>query len=78
MKDQLFQPLDIAGGWWTPVAEAEEASSRRKELTPRLFDGAHLTPRELGRIGRLLLNDGRWDGEQILEHVDLLTEPNVE
>lgn len=75
MKDRLFHPLNIAGGYWTPVTEGEEASSRRKELTPRLFDGAQLTPRELGRIGQLLLNDGRWHGEQVIENVDRLTEP---
>jgi CubicO group peptidase (beta-lactamase class C family) len=75
MKDRLFQPLGIPGGRWTSVTEPEGASSRRTALTPRLFDGAHLTPRELGRIGRLLLNDGRWNGEQIIENVDRLTEP---
>ncbi|PQJ34936.1 hypothetical protein BSZ35_10310 [Salinibacter sp. 10B] len=75
MKDRLFQPLGIPGGRWRAVTETERASSRRTALPPRLFDGAHLTPRELGRIGRLLLNDGRWHGEQVIENVDRLTEP---
>lgn len=75
MKERLFHPLDIAGGWWTPVTEVERSSRGRKELTPRLFDGSHLTPRHLVRIGRLILNDGRWDGEQLIENVDWLTEP---
>ena len=52
----------------------EAESSTREDFAPRLFDRAQLTPRELGRIGRLLLNDGRWNGEQVIKHGDRLTE----
>ena len=74
MKTHLLHPLDIPGGRWTAVTE-EAPSHGRDGWVPRLFDGAHLTPRELGRIGRLLLRDGRWNGERIIENGDLLTQP---
>jgi CubicO group peptidase (beta-lactamase class C family) len=75
MQHALFRPLDIPGGRWSAVTAGTASAPGGRGLTPRLFDGAHLTPRELGRIGRLLLNDGRWNGEPILENVDRLTEP---
>lgn len=75
MQNRLFRPLDIPGGRWSAVTEGRSSAPGGTGLTPRLFDGAHLTPRELGRIGRLLLNDGRWEGEPIIENGDRLTEP---
>lgn len=73
-KEELFLPLDIPGGRWASVDKITNQQSARG-LTPRLFDGAQLTARELLRIGRLLLQNGRWKGEQIIENVEPLTEP---
>jgi len=73
-KEELFLPLDIPGGRWSTVAEPPSKHSTRG-LTPRLFDGARLKPRELLRIGRLLLQDGRWKGKQVIENVTPLTQP---
>lgn len=54
----------------------EAESSTIEAFAPRLLGEAQQTPRELGRIGRLLLNDGRWKGKQVIENVDRLTEPS--
>ncbi len=74
VKEQILRPLGIPGGRWSAVGGPVDASSARG-LTPRLFDGARLTPRELLRVGRLLLQNGRWEGEQIIEDVGPLTDP---
>ncbi|PSQ85196.1 MAG: hypothetical protein BRD30_10935 [Bacteroidetes bacterium QH_2_63_10] len=76
MKDHFFLPLDIPGGRWQTVS-GESPAARSAELTPRLYDGAQLTARELGRIGRLLLQDGRWNGKHVIEDVTPLTEPTA-
>ena len=74
LKEQILRPLGIPGGRWSAVGGPVDAPSARR-LTPRLFDGARLTPRELLRVGRLLLQKGRWKGEQIIEDVGPLTHP---
>lgn len=73
MKEELFLPLDIPGGYWLAVEEQANRTSARG-LTPRFFDGAQLRPRELLRIGRLLLQNGRWKSKQIIENVEPLTQ----
>jgi len=74
MKEELFLPLDIPGGRWVAVGKTNNQQSARG-FPPRLFDGAHLTPRDLLHIGRLLLRNGRWKGKQIIETVEPLTQP---
>jgi len=75
MKEELFLPLDIPGGRWVAVGKINNQQSARG-FTLRLFDGAHLTPRELLRMGRLLLQNGRWKESQIIETVEPLTQPS--
>ena len=74
MKEELFLPLNIPGGRWLAVGKIENQQSARG-FTPRLFDGAHQTPRALLRIGRLLLQNGQWKGKQIIKNMELLTQP---
>lgn len=74
LKEQILRPLGIPGGRWSAVGGPVDSPSARG-LTPRLFDGAHLTPRELLRVGRLLLQNGRWSGEQIIGGLGPLTQP---
>ncbi len=83
MKERLFLPLEISGGWWQSVSERSESersvaspqSPQAEGLNMRLHDGAQLRPKALGRIGRMLLQDGQWKGETIIENLDPLTEP---
>ncbi|MFB6278417.1 MAG: serine hydrolase domain-containing protein [Salinibacter sp.] len=74
MKEELFLPLNIPGGRWVAVGKTENQQSARG-FTPRLFDGAHQTPRSLLRIGRLLLQNGRWKDKQIIKNMKPLIQP---
>ncbi len=80
MKERLFLPLGIPGGRWLWVSQNSESetsagSPQAPPLSMRLYDGAHLTARHLGRIGQMLLQGGQWKGKTITENLDLLTEP---
>lgn len=80
IKEGLFLPLGIPGGWWKSVSgksksEASAVSPQAVKLNMRLHDGAHLRARELGRIGRMLLQGGEWKGETIIENLRPLTDP---
>lgn len=72
---RILEPLGIPGERWLAVDEAlDEHRARGTGLTPRRYDGAHLTAAELGRIG-LLLRDGRWNGQVLLKDLGPLTRP---
>ncbi|WP_103018843.1 serine hydrolase domain-containing protein [Salinibacter altiplanensis] len=80
MKERLFLPLGIPGGRWLWVSQNSESetsagSPQARSLSVRLYDGAHLTARHLGRVGRMLLQDGQWKGKTIIENLAPLTEP---
>ena len=64
---RLFDPIGVEVGGWTYV-EGQD---------PQLAGGARLTARDWLRVGRLLLNDGAWNGEQVLPIglLDSLTAP---
>lgn len=77
LKRRILEPLGIPGGRWQPVdlAAAGGLHPEAGGLMPQLLDGAHLTPGELGRVGRLLLQGGRWNGEVLIEDIGPLTQP---
>jgi CubicO group peptidase (beta-lactamase class C family) len=64
---RFFDPVAIEVGDWARVDRQD----------PQLAGGAWLTARDWLRFGRLLLNDGRWEGEQLLPAglLDSLTAP---
>jgi CubicO group peptidase (beta-lactamase class C family) len=53
---RLFKPLGITTGRWR----------RFKSGVPDTATGLWLRPADLVKIGALLLNDGRWNGQQVL------------
>ena len=55
-RDRLFGPLGIDHWQWM-------AGSDRR---PSAASGLRLTARDLARVGRLLLNDGEWNGTQVV------------
>lgn len=55
-RERLFGPLGIDHWQWM-------AGSDRR---PSAASGLRLTARDLARIGRLLLNGGQWDGQQVV------------
>lgn len=58
---------------------AEVADWNRVDGDPQLAGGASLTARDWLRFGRLLLNDGRWDGESVIDPALMaeLTQPTA-
>ena len=55
-EKHLFEPLGIADHWW---------SSNSQGITFG-FSRLHLRPRDMAKIGYLYLNNGMWEGRQIL------------
>jgi CubicO group peptidase (beta-lactamase class C family) len=66
-RRRLFAPIGVTGDRWNEVDGKD----------PQLAGGARLTARNWLRFGRLLLNDGRWNGTQVLPAgvLDTLAQP---
>lgn len=56
-KEALFDPLGITDFSWAKMDASGEAAAA---------SGLRLRPRDLAKIGQLLLNDGGWNGRQII------------
>ncbi|HEY9854999.1 MAG TPA: serine hydrolase domain-containing protein, partial [Stenomitos sp.] len=56
LQDKLFLPLGIVDWTW----------HRDRAGNPDTFGGLALRPRDLARIGQLMLDQGRWQGRQVL------------
>lgn len=55
-REKLFTPLGIDQSSWTPGFNGEAAAA----------SGLRLTARDLARIGQMVLNGGRWGGQQVV------------
>jgi CubicO group peptidase (beta-lactamase class C family) len=55
-RANLFDPLGIGPTEWSKGLNGEPAPS----------SGLRMTPRDLARIGQLILNRGQWDGRQVV------------
>jgi CubicO group peptidase (beta-lactamase class C family) len=55
-RETLFQPLGIADVEWKPYKNGKIAAAA----------GLRLRPRDAAKIGQLVLNRGRWNGQQIV------------
>jgi CubicO group peptidase (beta-lactamase class C family) len=53
--EQLFRPLGITDFFW----ETDNG-------IPHAYSDLHLLPRDMAKIGLLVLQDGQWDGKQIV------------
>jgi len=61
-QEKLFDPLAIKAQWIKGFNREESAAS-----------GLRMRPRDLAKIGQLILNQGQWNGEQIVPKVWLDT-----
>lgn len=76
LRPRLFEPLGIEQTYWDTYGTTREIG----------FSGLHLTTESIARFGQLYLQDGVWDGEQLLpagwvaeatrEHTPNPDEPN--
>jgi CubicO group peptidase (beta-lactamase class C family) len=68
-RANLFDPLGIGPTEWSKGLNGEPAPS----------SGLRMTPRDLARIGQLILNRGQWDGRQVIpaEWLDRSFQPYV-
>ncbi len=55
-QERLFDPLGIVPGKWERSPQDEATGGF----------GLHLTARDMAKLGRLYLDEGRWEGEQIV------------
>jgi CubicO group peptidase (beta-lactamase class C family) len=55
-RDRLFGPLDISDFDWVRMPNGETAAA----------SGLRLRPRDAAKLGQLMLDDGRWNGRQVL------------
>jgi len=56
-RANLFEPLGIGATAWTNGLNGQPAPA----------SGLRMTPRDLARIGQLILNRGRWEGRQVIK-----------
>lgn len=56
-KSYLFNPLGIENVRWDHTSKKEVISSGKR---------VYMTPRDMAKIGQLILNEGMWNGKQIV------------
>ena len=68
-RAHLFKPLGISGAQWNRIGRDTDAGG-----------GLHLRPRDMARIGQLVLDGGRWNDRQIVSKawIDKSTSPLME
>jgi CubicO group peptidase (beta-lactamase class C family) len=67
-RAHLFKPLGISGEQWNRIGRDTDAGG-----------GLHLRPRDIARIGQLVLDGGRWNDRQIVSKawIDISTSPLI-
>lgn len=57
-EEHLFKPLQISSFRWAPMPEAPEIAYAA--------GGLYLRPRDMAKVGQLMLQEGIWDGSRVL------------
>ena len=73
-KVNLFDKLGITAYWWK-----DNATGGQDNGNYVTYAGLDMTARDFIKVGQLLLNDGIWEGEQILSasYIQLITSTNT-
>jgi len=73
VETRIFTPLGITDYEWG------KDESWGDDVPPAIASGLRLTPPDLAKIGKLILNRGVWEGEMIVdpEWIDAMTERHV-
>jgi CubicO group peptidase (beta-lactamase class C family) len=68
-RDELFTPLGITDVSWYRLPNGD----------PIAASGLRMRPRDMAKIGQLVLNHGRWDDHQIVpaDYVDAAITPQI-
>jgi CubicO group peptidase (beta-lactamase class C family) len=68
-KDELFDPLGITAFHWYHFSNGD----------PRAASGLRLRPRDMAKLGQLMLNHGQWGGRQVVSaaYVDAAIAPQI-
>jgi CubicO group peptidase (beta-lactamase class C family) len=68
-KDELFGPLGITAFHWYHFRNGD----------PRAASGLRLRPRDMAKLGQLMLNHGQWGGQQVISaaYVDAAIAPQI-
>ena len=77
LKRKVMDPIGVPEGEWVWRANQFRPKARGGLTTREFASGIRITHRALARIGWLYLNDGQWNGKQILsrEFVRTATKP---
>ena len=70
IKERLFKPLNIEKYNWT----------QDKAGNPHMMSGCQLMPRDFAKIGLLLMNNGSYNGDQIIskQNISKVIEPSLQ
>jgi CubicO group peptidase (beta-lactamase class C family) len=55
-EEHLFKPIGIEGYWWARTTGGHHLTD----------GGLHILPRDMARLGYLMLHQGTWDGQEIV------------
>jgi CubicO group peptidase (beta-lactamase class C family) len=68
-NDELFEPLGITAIQWYHFSNGD----------PRAASGLRLRPRDMAKLGQLMLNHGQWSGRQVVSaaYVDAAIAPQI-
>jgi CubicO group peptidase (beta-lactamase class C family) len=68
-KERLFDPLEIGDYYWDSDHNGTTMGAH----------GLHLKPRDMAKIGQMVLDHGRWNGSQVVDStwIELSTEAHI-
>lgn len=68
LGEKLFSPMGIQRYHWSPVwgQPTDQVCADASDPMVVAFGGLHMRPRDMVKLGQLILNKGLWDGRQLV------------